>query len=200
MRIHYSITSPFARKVRIFAALTQEPNIQWVLTKPMETPDFRSINPLGKIPALQTDAITLFDSALICEYLDELHCARGGASVLHRGQADYFIVQKNHYLANGIMEAAVASVMDQRRPDASASAFWLKRWQDSIEAGLKVAAVDALGTKGNLNIGGIAMVCALGYLALRLPELNPAAINPELAAWYAAQCQEPWFLATVPQD
>lgn len=200
MRIHYSITSPFARKVRIFAALTQEPHIQWVLTKPMDTPDFRGINPLGKIPALQTDTITLFDSALICEYLDERYCARGGVSLLHRGQADYFIVQKNHYLANGIMDAAVASVMDQRRPDAGASAFWLKRWQDSIAAGLQAVDVSALGAPGNPNIGGIAMVCALGYLALRLPGLAPATYNPALAQWYAAQSQEPWFLATVPHD
>lgn len=200
MRIHYSITSPFARKVRIFAALTQEPNIQWVLTKPMETADFRSINPLGKIPALEADAITLFDSTLICEYLDELHCARGGVSLLHRGQADYFKVQKNHYLANGIMDAAVASVMDQRRPDAPASEFWLKRWQDSIEAGLKAVAVDALGSGASLNIGGIALVCALGYLALRLPALKPSLLNPALAAWYDAQSQEQWFIATQPRD
>ena len=106
MRIHYSITSPFARKVRIFAALTQEAHIQWLLTKPLESSEFRSVNPLGKIPALETDTITLFDSTLICEYLDELHCARGGVSVLHRGRADYFRVQKSlpcqwHYGCGG---------------------------------------------------------------------------------------------------
>lgn len=200
MRIHYSITSPFARKVRIFAALTQEPNIQWILTKPLETADFRAINPLGKIPALEATAISLFDSALICEYLDELYCARGGVSLFQRGQADYFTVQKYHYLANGIMDAAVASVMDQRRPDASASAFWLRRWQDTIQAGLQAVAVEALGSGTSVNIGGIAMVCALGYLALRLPSIDPAVFNPQLAAWYVQQSQEPCCLATQPRD
>lgn len=200
MRIHYSITSPFARKVRIFAALTQEAHIQWLLTKPLESSEFRSVNPLGKIPALETDTITLFDSTLICEYLDELHCARGGVSVLHRGRADYFRVQKNHYLANGIMDAAVASVMDQRRPDAQASRFWLTRWQASIEAGLSAVELDTLGSGATITIAGIAMVCALGYLALRLPEIKPSQFNLALATWYQAQSQESWFTRTQPHD
>ncbi len=200
MRIHYSITSPFARKVRIFAALTQQPDIEWVLTKPLETPSLRSINPLGKIPALESNTINLFDSTLICEYLDELYCARGGDSLFRRGKADYFAVQKQHVLANGIMDAAVASVMDQRRPDAPASEFWLGRWQQSVQGGLEAVEVEVLGSQGHLNIAGVAMVCALGYLALRIPTLEPAKLNPALGIWYADQAQAPWFIATVPQD
>ncbi|MEY4589595.1 MAG: hypothetical protein RL497_1671 [Pseudomonadota bacterium] len=200
MRIHYSLTSPYARKVRIFAALTGEPGIDWVRSKPLETPHLRRVNPLGKIPALESDTITLFDSALICDYLDERHCARGGESLFHRGLADYFAVQKNHYLANGMLDAAVAHVMDRRRPDAQASAFWLARWHESITESLKITAVNALGHSEAMHIGGISMACALGYLAFRLPEYDVAALNPELADWYASIVQQPWFIATIPYD
>lgn len=200
MQIHYSLTSPYARKVRIFAALVKEPEIQWILTKPLETPDFRRVNPLGKIPALVSDSITLFDSALICEYLDDRYCARDGASLFHRGQADYFTVQKNHYLANGIMDAAVAAVMDKRRPDAPASAFWLNRWHESIQAGIRALSASNLGAPDAMNIGGVATVCALGYLGFRHAEIDIARLNPTLAEWYAAIARQVWFSETQPQD
>lgn len=200
MQIHYSLTSPYARKVRIFAALVKEPEIQWILTKPLETPDFRRVNPLGKIPALVSDSITLFDSALICEYLDDRYCARGGVSLFHRGQADYFTVQKNHYLANGIMDAAVAAVMDKRRPDAPASAFWLNRWHESIQAGIRALSASNLGAPDAMNIGGVATVCALGYLGFRHAEIDIARLNPTLAEWYAAIARQVWFSETQPQD
>lgn len=200
MRIHYSLTSPFARKVRIFTELTQEPNIQWVLTKPLESPHFRDVNPLGKIPVLESDSITLIDSALICEYLDVLYCARGGVSLFNRDQADYFQIQKQHYLANGIMDAAVSAVMDARRPDANASAFWLQRWSDSIKAGIGSIYVDLLGSPERPTISGIASACALGYLNLRMPEISPATFNPQLAHWYESLAHLDWFKASAPKD
>lgn len=200
MRIHYSLTSPFARKVRIFAELTQEPNIQWVLTKPLESPHFREVNPLGKIPALESDSITLFDSTLICEYLDARYCARGGVSLFHRDQPGYFPIQKQHYLANGIMDAAVSAVMDARRPDATASAFWLQRWCDSIKTGISAIEVDLLGSPEQPTISGIASACALGYLNLRMPEISPVTFNPRLALWYTSLAHQNWFKTSEPKD
>jgi glutathione S-transferase len=199
MNIYTSPTSPFARKVRIFAQVTQEPQINWVLTKPLESPQLREINPLGKIPALESDAIILFDSTLICEYLDELFRARGGNSLFHKGLPDYFAVQKNHYLANGVMDAAVAYVMDKRRPDASSSQFWLSRWSESIRSGLHAMNVEYLGTADKISVAGIATASALGYLQLRLPE-TLADLSGPLNDWHQAVAQADWYSKTLPMD
>lgn len=199
MLIHTSLTSPFARKVRIFAEITQEPGITWVVTKPLQTPGLRLLNPLGKIPALESSEIALFDSSLICEYLDHLYSARSGKSLFHRAQADYFAIQKQHYLANGIMDAAVAAVMDVRRPDKKPSEFWLARWYDTISFGLGSVQVQHLGLAAEENIAGIAMACALGYLQLRLPQALTC-LNDELKSWHQSISLTHWYQLTLPQD
>lgn len=199
MLIHTSLTSPFARKVRIFAEITQEPGITWVVTKPLLTPSLRLVNPLGKIPVLEAADITLFDSSLICEYLDHLYRARSGKSLFHQSQADYFAIQKQHYLANGIMDSAVAAVMDMRRPDTKPSEFWLARWHDNISFGLRTVQVQHLGEVAEVNIAGIAMACALGYLQLRLPQTLQS-LNDDLISWYQDTSKAHWYQLTLPQD
>lgn len=199
MLIHTSLTSPFARKVRIFAQITGEPGITWVVTKPLQTPELRIFNPLGKIPVLVSSDITLFDSSLICEYLDHLYSARSGKSLFHRAQADYFAIQKQHYLANGIMDSAVAAVMDMRRSDANPSEFWLARWHDNISFGLRSVQVQHLGSASEVNIAGIAISCALGYLQLRLPQ-TLMCLNDDLITWHQNISLTPWYQMTLPQD
>src|SRR5262245_2649194 len=81
MKLFYSSASPFVRKVMVVAMETG-------LDKKMETvsttanpvqvnAELSASNPLQKVPALVTDGgEVLFDSSVICEYLDSLHDGR----------------------------------------------------------------------------------------------------------------------------
>ncbi len=200
MQIHTSPTSPYSRKVAILVALADLPSVEWVVSKPLETPALRSLNPLGKIPVLVDGDQTLYDSSLICEYLDDCHMRSGGRSFFGKGSADYYVWQQYHYLANGLLDAAVAMVMEGRREPAQRSPFWMARWQIAVEAAVAAIPPAILGEDRQLNIAGIATACALGYLAFRLPQISVATLNPSLHQWYGQLAAQAWFAASTPCD
>lgn len=200
MQIHISPTSPYARKVRVFCQLAQVPPIEWIVSKPFEVSYLRELNPLGKIPVLVSTSITLFDSSLICEYLDDAHVQAGGQSLYGKGSPDYYAVQKTHYLANGILDAAVDKMMESRRSDAEISSYWQGRRTASIESGLASIKVADCYLGSSLNIAGVALACTLGYLQFRLPQLQVRDFNAEAAQWFDDIAQAPWFLPSQPKD
>ena len=72
MKLYANPVSPFARKARIIAHELGSEAGDRPHRLPLATmPEFRRINPLGKIPALVLDdGSVLFDSPVICEYLN----------------------------------------------------------------------------------------------------------------------------------
>ena len=50
------------------------------------------------------------------------------------------------------------------------------------------------------GVGHIAIVCALGYLDFRFPDLGWRSAYPRIAAWFAKQSQRPSVQKTVPVD
>ena len=76
MKLRYSPTSPYVRKVTVTLIETGlEDRVERIPTSVWDPEtDIATVNPLGKIPALITDdGEVLFDSPVICEYLDGLH-------------------------------------------------------------------------------------------------------------------------------
>lgn len=199
MKLFYSITSPFARKVHMLLRVTGLIERTELVSTTFESEELRKLNPLGKIPALVDGDTTLFDSALICEYLDEIHQEEGNRSLFHCGRGDYFRVQSAHYLANGILDAAVLTVMERRRTSEQ-SAYWLERWQTAIRTGIETVDLGILGGADNLNIATLTTLSALGYLDFRLPDYDWRSWNPTLADWNAELATQDWYQATAPQD
>jgi len=120
MKIFYSNASPYARKCRIALEICKlADQAELILTDPLNNQDYRKINPLGKVPALVDNDLTLFDSPIICEYIAH----KSGVDLFSRGHKDYFFIQKNHAQANGILDAAVATVMENRR-QTEKSEYW----------------------------------------------------------------------------
>src|SRR4249920_1572498 len=80
MKLYYSRGSPYARKVRIVAMetkLDKKMEMVNVAVSPVApNANVEKHNPIGKIPALSVKGIDLFDSPVICEYLDSLHKGR----------------------------------------------------------------------------------------------------------------------------
>lgn len=199
MEYYYSKTSPYARKGHLILQLTGLiSQTQLHLASGFNDEAFRQTNPLGKIPALVDGELTLINSPLICEYLCDQ--ARTTIDLLQRDTETYYPIQRIHTLADGILDAAVASVFELRRPDTKPSQYWLDRWQKAIIGAVKTLAAADCGTIEAPHLGSLATISALGYLDFRHAELNWRQYNPQLALWYEPWIELPWVTITAPQE
>lgn len=199
MKLLYSTTSPYVRKVRIFILLTGFKNeIEETLTNPFESETLKEKNPLGKIPVLFDGDLTLYESGLICEYLDDKLVSRGHASLFHKNLADYYQVQMLHVRANGIIDAAVSTLLEKRRDDAEQSPSHISKWYGIIRRSIETLSTNGLPNSENPNIGSIALAAALGYLDFRFDDYGWRNWNSELASWFSKIENQDWFTQTSP--
>lgn len=200
MQLIMSPFSPFVRKVRV---LLRETGLQSrveeieVTTAPIDTaPRLMSVNPLGKIPTLlRPDGPALYDSRVICRYLDDL---ADGTSLYPQGRIwDVLTLEAT---AEGIMDAAVLITYDGRFRDADAKAqAWCAAQWDKIDRGLSVLESRWMPLmSGPLNMGQIATASALGYLDLRHSARGWRTAHPGLAAWFDGFAERPSMVDTAP--
>lgn len=195
MRLFYTSGSPYARKVRV---VLREKNLLQcateILINPHENPlELLQANPLAKVPTLVGEFGALMDSPVICEYLDGLstHVRLNPLTFEER-----VAMLKLQALADGIMDAAVASVLERRRHDALPSAHWLSRWEAAIHRSVAWLSQERLPSE--LSTGTIAAVCALDYLCFRMPELDWRTQYPQLARWTDERLNRSSFIETAP--
>lgn len=199
MQLYYSQTSPFARKVAMFLHFTNMiDECELVLTS-FDNDELREKNPLGKIPALIHGELALFESDLICEYLDDLWAMNGQHSLFHRGSQHYYLEQKALRQANGATEAAVSLVMENRR-DTEPNPYWTARWHTAIEQSLKTLDLAYCGSADKPNMATFALASALGYLDFRHPFLDWRSWRAELHTWFDEIRDTPWFSYTSPPE
>lgn len=199
MKLFYSPTSPYVRKV-MAAAIHRglAGRIERIPTNPHQSPpELLAANPLSKVPCLITDdGFALFDSPVICEYLDTLGDALPLFPPPHA--AHRWHVLRMQALADGILDAAVLWRMEKGRPREAARDAVMERQREVIERALAFLEHNPPG-KG-LDIGGIAVGCALGYLDFRFADQPWRANCPKLAAWYAEVSALPAFAETAPRE
>lgn len=192
MKLYYSANSPFVRKVVIVAealGLTSRIERTPATANPLvRDAHLRSLNPMGQLPTLVTDdGMALFDSPVICEYLDRL----GDDGIIGNG-SDRWRNLRDAALGDGLLEAALTYRYEKgMRPEALQWADW-----SAAMAGKVVDILDFLEThagklSGRLDIGPISFCCALVYLDWRLEELNWRNGRPVLDAWFKAFCERP---------
>jgi glutathione S-transferase len=153
-------------------------------------------NPLGKIPALtRPEGGPLYDSRVICRYLDSL----AGVGLYPSGRAlwDVLVLEA---LADGMTDAALLVVYEARiRPEPLQFGPWVEgQWAKVSRALDAVEAQWLPHLQGGLDMGQIALGCALGYLDLRLGARNWREGRPGLAHWYEGFAQRPAMKATAP--
>ncbi len=195
MKLHYSATSPYVRKVVACAlACGISDQITRIETNPHASPpDLLAVNPLSKVPCLVTqDGLALFDSAVICEYLDAI-----GAGLLFPppGPARWRAL-KFQAIGDGIMDAAVSRRLDMARPTEAAREAAMARQQDAIVRALDLLQADP--PANHLDIGSITIACALGYLDLRFASDAWREGRGKLAQWYAAMAERPEINGSAP--
>ncbi|WP_347249471.1 glutathione S-transferase [Zoogloea sp.] len=199
MKLVVSLTSPYARKIRIALAekglpFTLEVDIPWL-------PDTSvpSYNPLGKVPALVSDdGEVWYDSPVIALYLETL----GGVPLMPAERVACLPVRQTEALADGISDAAVAVFLESRRPPEQQDAASIERQLTKIHRGLAALEERLVQRKGfggiTINIGDIAVGCTLGYLDFRFAHLHWRSTHATLAAWAADLMARPSFVDTTP--
>ena len=198
MKLFFVPTSPYARKVRAVAVETgQVSRIETVIaTLNIGDAELNRHNPLGKVPTLVTDdGVALFDSPMICEYLDRLH--DGPRLFPAEGPARWTALRQQAQ-ADGILDAAVARRYESLRPEDL-------QWKDwhVLQAAKIVRALDMFETEiadGGLTevtIGPITLACALGYLDLRFPEDAWRSGRPNLTRFFETFSARPCMIETA---
>ena len=184
MKLLYQTHSPYARKVLVAAhetGLAGQLDVIHHETSPTRRNEaVYAVNPLGKVPVLLLDdGEVLFDSGVICEYIDGLH---GGPKLIPMHTAGRYGVLRMQALAQGIADAGIAARWDiERRPEAL-------RWPVLVDAYReKIAATcDYLEREideGAVDLGTIALATALSWIEFR-EVYDFRAGRPRLAAWY----------------
>ena len=200
MRLWHNPASPFARKVRIIARETALlPRIQEisVMVSPVNpNADLAAHNPLVKIPALQTDdGKVLYDSSVICEYLDSLH---SGAQVIP-SDATRWDALRLQSLCDGILDAAVLCRYEMAvRPEQYRWNDWVTGQFTKIRNGLDALAAESPAWGDHFGIGQIGAACVLGYLDFRFADETWREPRPQLAKWYEVVRQRASIVATMP--
>ena len=198
MKLRYSSRSPFARKVMVLAhehGLTGLIELVATPLSPIHGNDQLALeNPLMKVPSLTTeDGQVLFDSPVICEYLDAM--ATGRKLIPPEGPARWEALRQQA-LADGILDAIILCAYETQRPEDKRWSGWTDGQMRKAYQGL--AAAEREDLTGPLTIGPIAIGCMLGYLDLRFPEDGWRQRHPGLGSWYEAFAQRAAMQATKP--
>ena len=197
MKLFTSPASPFARKV-LACAVTRGLGGQLELIAVdanASPPELLAVNPLSKIPALVTeDGVALYDSRVICEYLDSL----GDAATMFppAGPARWRAL-RFQAIGDGIMDAAVARRGERLRPSEPARDKAMSRQKAAVDRSLMALEHDL--PHQALDIGSVAVACALGYLDFRFGDEPWRPAHPHLAAWLVAVHTQPGLAETMPR-
>ncbi|PLZ03307.1 glutathione S-transferase [Burkholderia sp. WAC0059] len=203
MKLIGSLGSPFVRKARIVLA-EKKIDYRFELDDVWgEQASIHDFNPLGQVPCLvMEDGEAVFDSRVICEYVDTLSPV--GKLIPPSGR-ERLEVRCWEALADGVLDAAVAVRLENvlRAPEQR-SESWLARQQRKIDEGL-IAMSQGFGSKtwcaGNrYTLADVALGCALGYLDFRMPGLDWRERYPNLERHFAKLSQRQSFIDTVPRD
>lgn len=203
MMLHWSPRSPYVRKVMIVAhELGLQDRLRTVRTVVGGTTphqELMRINPLGKIPTLELgDGTVLYDSPVICEYLDTLHT---GPKLFPATWPERGVALRRLALGDGMLDAALPWLGERFRPAERQSQAHMDLWRAKLVASVESLEHEAEALRdGAYSIGHVAIGVALAYLDFRFGELSWRDGHPKLAAWHASFDARPAVLANPPID
>lgn len=202
MKLLYQTHSPYARKALVFAyeaGLADRLQVVHHETSPTrKNPEVFAENPLGKVPVLVRPGLPpLFDSDVICAYLDTLHRGRlhaGRRLIPLDGEARWQALRVQS-VAQGIADAGIAVRWETvRRPEPLRYPPLRDGYVDKL-----IASYDwlerELDVAAPVHVGHIAVATALAWIEFReLPDFRED--RPKLAAWFDQFEQRASMLAT----
>jgi glutathione S-transferase len=200
MKLHWSPKSPYVRKVMVVAHETglvdrlELVRSVALMLKPNER--LMQDNPLSKIPTLVLDDGTaLFDSLVICEYLNDL----AGASFFPKDGAAKWQALRWHAFGDGLLDALILWRNERERSDEMRSRILIDAFERKTLASLRQLDEEASTLQAApFAIGHVAIACALGYLDFRFEALGWRDLAPRLSRWNDTVQARPSFAATLP--
>ncbi len=203
MKLLWSSRSPYVRKVMIvlreknLADRVELVNTTVMLTAAPGT-EVLAVNPLGKIPALtRDDGKVLYDSRVICSYLDETGDGPALVPDDPEQRVDCHLWQAT---GDGLLDILLLWRTEYGRGDKAHPGVL-----GGLEAKVRAVMTMLEGEAGQLEsapfgLGHIAILCALGHLDFRYGQCNWRAAHPRLSRWETALRMRPSIAATVPRD
>ena len=201
MKLHWSPRSPYVRKVMIVVhELRLVDRISCVRTVVATTKPHLPLmaeNPLSKIPTLVLDDGTvLYDSPVVCEYLDGLHTGR---KLIPTDPRERMIALRRQALGDGFLDFLLLLRNERERPHPSQthiSAYTTKK--QAVLAALEKEAGELAAAP--FTIGHVALGGALSYLDFRFADEDWRKDRPRIAGWHQEFCARPSVRATEPVD
>jgi len=197
MKLRYSTTSPFVRKVRVVAIEAGlADKIELVKTNPADlSTGIGNDNPLNKVPALVLDdGSSLYDSHVICEYLD----SQSGNKFFPPAGPARWTALRREALADGMTDAAILRMQETKRPSNLQSEEWIGRQKLKVTQGIAALEADHLGPQ--LDIGTLMVAIVLDYLDFRFKADDWRKDAPKLAAWHKTFSERAALKKTLPHD
>ncbi|MFO0745884.1 MAG: glutathione S-transferase N-terminal domain-containing protein [Myxococcota bacterium] len=204
MKLYYTPTSPYVRKVLVAAhelGLAERITTELLRPSPMApSAVLTRANPLSKIPALVLDdGETLFDSPVICEYLDSVAASGGGRRLVPASGPERWQALRLQALCDGILDAGVLVFYERHhRPPELQWASWVDGQSMKVVQGLDALEALVPDFGGEFGIGQITAGAALGWLSFRNIVGDWRATRPRLAAWFDEISARPSMKATEP--
>jgi len=200
MKLFYSNNSPYARKIRI---LIDEKKVSVTLEKVVladKNCTIHEYNPLAKVPTLIANDISIFDSPVIAEYVDQ----KSGLPYLIPSDFDKKILVKRwEAISDGLCDAAVAIMLEKRKPLSQQNADLFEKQMRKIKLSLEWLNREMEGKEYYLDkkfsYADIAAGCALGYVKLRYPEIDFENEYLSLYRLYELLMQRSSFQTTAPE-
>lgn len=201
MKLFYNSASPYVRKVMIIAHETGLDSIlekELVAMTPLSPDDgLNADNPIGKVPTLITDdGQAIFDSRVVCEYLDSLH---DKDKFFPSAGTTRWTALRRQSMGDGVLDAAILCRYETfLRPEDLRWPDWIAGQKGKVSRALDVMETEAADYGDTFDIGTLACACALGYLDFRFAEDDWRATRPALASWFNEICKRPSLQATEP--
>lgn len=198
MILYGSAASPYARLARVFMLEKGlEDRFSWVEIDSMSDPEpLARANPLMQVPTLVfDDGSAIFDSEAICAYADTL----AEPKLLPNGGKIGAASLRRRTLARGVLDAAVRTVQENRRPESERSSLWLARWARAIERAFAAIDVELADAPAADDFSMLAAVVAAEYIGFRMPSVAWRNAAPKLAAATDALKDRPSIAKTRPR-
>lgn len=201
IELFYAPTSPYVRKVMACAIevglaerIVKLPSAAHPLKRDARIAGF---NPLAKVPAAKlADGTLLFDSRVICEYLDDL----GHGALFPRGPERWRVLTEQA-LGDGLLDAALLIRYENTcRSDDIRLQEWIDGQMAKIAAALDQMESTVAVFGNRITVGSLTIACALGYLDFRFASYDWRSSHPALTKWFAIASQRPSLQETAPAE
>jgi len=200
MQLIGSYTSPYVRKIRV---LLLEKGLPYSFLEDIpwnENTNAPKYNPLGKVPILiDENGSVWYDSQVIAQYIEALHSL---APLIPAGDIPAVEVRQLETLADGVVEAGIAIFLERKREPTQQNPAWIDRQKGKLTSGLDTLEAKLDGTiwlhADTFSLADIATGVMLGWLDLRLPDIDWRKDHPTLTAYGQRLFARPSFLETLP--